>query len=138
MNEDIATKVKEVNRMLKEQEPNNVSVDSYSGYTGYKPMYLIDNMNCVFGFGGWGFAEVASEIVSTPTEKAPSMLAVAQVRVWLRGCDAEFTAWGQSRVTKGDIGDARKGAATDALKKGLSYFSIGNRAFHGLLSKGKQ
>src|SRR6185312_17383890 len=43
--------------------------------------------------------------------------------------------WGQNRVTRGDIGDARKGAQTDAIKKALSYFSIGNRAYQGLLGE---
>jgi recombination DNA repair RAD52 pathway protein len=64
------------------------------------------------------------------------MLAVAQVKVWLAGIDFHPCAWGQSRVTKGDIGDAKKGAQTDAIKKALSYFSIGNRAYYGLLQKG--
>ena len=30
-------------------------------------------------------------------------------------------------------GDCKKSAQTDALKKALSYFSIGNKAYHGLL-----
>ncbi len=41
-------------------------------------------------------------------------------------------------MTRGAVGDARKGAQTDALKKGLSYFGIGNRAYHGLLENPKE
>jgi hypothetical protein len=47
-----------------------------------------------------------------------------------------LAAWGQARVTKGDLGDARKGAQTDAIKKVLSSFSIGNRAYKSQLVKG--
>ena len=80
-----------------------------------------------------GFEEVSSEIVSHQTEKGTSSLAIAQVKVWIKTIDFTPVGYGQSRVTKGDIGDAKKGAQTDAIKKALSYFSIGNRAYHGLL-----
>ncbi len=131
----IAEQVKAVNARLKGGEPGNISVDSFSDYTGYKPQYIVDAMNENFGIGLWGFEEISSEIISTPSEKGVSMLAVTQVKVWLAGVDFMPCAWGQSRVTKGDIGDAKKGAQTDAIKKALSYFSIGNRAYYGLLEK---
>jgi recombination DNA repair RAD52 pathway protein len=59
------------------------------------------------------------------------------VKVWLKDIACMPVGWGQSRVTKGDAGDAKKGAQTDALKKALSYFSIGNRAYHGYLRTAK-
>jgi recombination DNA repair RAD52 pathway protein len=126
-------KIKAVNTVLQAGEPGNISYDSYSGYTGYKPQYLIDAMNAVFKIGQWGFEEVASEIVTHQTEKGSSSLAIAQVKVWIKTIDFMPVGYGQSRVTKGDTGDAKKGAQTDAIKKALSYFSIGNRAYHGLL-----
>ena len=126
-------KIKAVNQLLHDGEPGNISVDGYSNRTGYKPQYLIDAMNAVFKIGQWGFEEVASEIVTTQTEKGNSSLAIAQVKVWIKDIEFKPEAHGQSRVTKGDIGDAKKGAQTDAIKKALSYFSIGNRAYHGLL-----
>jgi len=126
-------KIKAVNKVLHDGEPGNISYDSYSGYTGYKPQYLIDAMNAVFRIGQWGFEEIASEIVSHQTEKGNSSLAIAQVKVWIKTIDFMPVGYGQSRVTKGDQGDAKKGAQTDAIKKALSYFSIGNRAYHGLL-----
>jgi recombination DNA repair RAD52 pathway protein len=126
-------KIKAVNKILQEVEPGNISIDNYSGYTGYKPQYIIDAMNAAFKIGLWGFEEVSSEIVTHQTEKGTSNLALCQVKVWLKGVEFQPVGWGQSRVTKGDIGDAKKGAQTDAIKKALSYFSIGNRAYHGLL-----
>jgi recombination DNA repair RAD52 pathway protein len=126
-------KIKTVNQILQQGEPTNISVDTYSGYSGYKPQHIVDALNAVFGIGGWGFIELAAEVVTTPTEKGSASLAVAQVQVWLKGIDFMPVGWGQSRVTKGDVGDAKKGAQTDAIKKALSYFSIGNRAYHGCL-----
>ncbi len=129
----IEEKIKAVNQILKDGEPRNVSVDTYSNFTGYKPQFIVDAMNSVFKIGEWGFDEVSAEMVTNQTEKGTSTLAIAQVKVWLKGLDFQPVGWGQSRVTKGDTGDAKKGAQTDALKKALSYFSVGNRAYHGLL-----
>lgn len=125
----IASKVKSVNEILLVGEPENVSVDTYSGYVGYKPQYIIDAMNEVFGYGEWGFEELSNEIA----EGEKALLLVAKVKVSLKGIDFQPSGWGQARITKGDIGDARKGAQTDAIKKALSYFSIGNKAYKGLL-----
>lgn len=126
-------KIKAVNKILQDGEPGNISIDNFSGFTGYKPQYIIDAMNIVFKFGNWGFEEVSSEIVTHQTEKGTSNLAIAHVKVWLKGIDFQPASYGQNRVTKGDVGDAKKGSQTDAIKKALSYFSIGNRAYHGLL-----
>src|SRR6266567_7408197 len=122
------SQVEQVNALLFQGEPANISIDEHSGYTGYKPQAVVDAMNEVL-FGAWGFEEVSSEI--EPGDKGS--LAVAQVRVLLKDIEFRPVAWGQNRVTRGDIGDARKGAQTDAIKKALSYFSIGARAYHGLL-----
>ena len=129
MTQTVASQVKAANALLEAGEPGNISLDEHSGYTGYKPQSIVDAMNETFGIGAWGFEELSSEIV--PGDKGG--LAIAQVKVWLAGIDFQPAAWGQNRVTRGDIGDAKKGAQTDAIKKALSYFSIGNRAYHGLL-----
>ena len=131
MAESIKSLIEQVNARLLKGEPGNISEDPHGGYTGYEPQAVIDAMNAVFEIGAWGFEELESAI--EPGDKG--MLAVGKVRVWLAGSDFQPTAWGQNRVTRGDLGDARKGAQTDALKKALSYFSIGNRAYHGLLVK---
>jgi recombination DNA repair RAD52 pathway protein len=130
----VEDRIKAVNKILQDGEPGNISVDSYSNRTGYKPQYLIDVMNAVFKIGQWGFEEVGAELVTNQTDKGTSAtIAIAQVKVWIKDIAFMPVGWGQSRVTKGDIGDAKKGAQTDAIKKALSYFSIGNRAYHGLL-----
>ena len=125
-------KVVAVNSILEAGEPANISIDEHSGYTGYKPQSVIDTMNEVL-WGEWGFEEISNEIIAGDK----GGIAVAKVKVWLKGVDFQPTGWGQNRVTRGDVGDAHKGAQTDAIKKTLSYFSIGNRAYHGLLSADK-
>ena len=132
--ESVSDLVKRVNEVLYKGEPGNVSVDTYTKYTGYKPQFIIDAMTAVFGIGGWGFRDVSMELV----EDGEARLMVANEEVWIAGIDFRPTAYGQSRVTRGDIGDAKKGAQTDAIKKALSYFSIGNRAYHGLLKGSNQ
>lgn len=126
--------VERVNKLLLAGEPGNITKADTNGYVGYEPQSLIDAMNEGFGLGNWGFEELSSETV----DNEKGTLAVAQVRVWLKDIDFKPFSWGQSRVTRGDIGDAKKGAQTDAIKKALSYFSIGNRAYHGLLDKKSQ
>lgn len=138
---DIATKmfkdkISNVNKLLKEGEPGNISKpDKSTNYVGYSPQPIIDAMNEVFGIGGWGFEEVSNELMldggGMPT------MAIAEVYVHITGVDFRPKAFGQSRVTRGDIGDAKKGAQTDAIKKALSYFSVGNRAYLGMLDKTK-
>ena len=126
-------KIKAVNKVLQDGEPGNISIDNYSGFTGYKPQFIVDAMNAVFKIGQWGFEEVASEIVTHQKETGNSSLAIAQVKVWIKTIEFMPVGYGQGRVTQGNIGDGKKSAQTDAIKKALSYFSIGNRAYHGLL-----
>lgn len=131
----IEEKIKKVNEILLKGEPYNISEDAFSGFTGYKPQYIVDSMNLVFGVGGWGFDEISSEVFydEKKGERIPTIV-ISCVRAFIQKREYSFTGWGQARITRGDIGDAKKGAQTDALKKALSYFSIGNRAYHGKLS----
>lgn len=133
---EVQTNIEQVNKLLEESEPDSISYDDYSGYIGYKPQYVVRAMNKTFGYGSWGFNKLSME-VTEPDEKG-NMLAIAQVEAWLKGIENKMTAYGQSRVTRGDVGDAMKGAQTDALKKALSYFDIGQRAYFGLLEKPKK
>src|SRR6059058_4044037 len=93
-NTTIASQVAAVNALLEAGEPGNVSVDTFSGYVGYRPQAVVDTMNESFGYGGWGFEELESTIEGA--EKAT--LAVSKVRVWLKGVDGfQPAAWGQAR-----------------------------------------
>lgn len=127
---ELEKKVKEVNEILKNGEPDNVTADKSRGFqlTGYSPQYVVDAMNKVFGLEGWGFEDIYNKISNGE--------AVAHVRVWLQTEEnaVERTAYGSKvMLEKTSYGDAKKSAQTDGLKKALSYFSIGNRAYHGKL-----
>lgn len=136
----IMDNVKAVNALLLAGEPHNITEEKRTSqtYTGYAPQYIIDAMNTVFDIGGWGFEEISNEIAEVQTKSGAGLRAVAKVRVWIKDVAFHPTAYGQANVTLGDIGDAKKGAQTDAIKKALSYFSVGNRAYMGLLPGDKQ
>ena len=121
----IKEKIDAVNKILLDGENINVSHDKIGGYTGYKPQYIVKAMNQIFGYGEWGFKELKMETTET--------IATCHLSVFIKGIECEMSAWGQSRITRGDIGDAMKGSQTDALKKALSYYDIGERAYFGLL-----
>jgi hypothetical protein len=134
---DILEAIKQVNDRLLKGEPHNITENKYNSYasSGYKSQSIVDALNCEMGIGMWGFEETDHSLVYDIDNK-PTM-ALSTVKVWIAGVDAQFSAHGQCSIPKGDIGDAQKGAVTDGLKKALSYYSIGNRAFHGLLSTQK-
>jgi hypothetical protein len=131
---NITNTVEQINDLLLEGEPNNISEDTYNHYTGYTPQAIFDAMNTVLGVAKWGFEEVSMK----PDSETDPKIVVCCVRVWLDEPNCNRSAYGQARITKGDLGDAYKGAQTDAIKKALSYFSIGNRAYLGLLMKRKK
>lgn len=123
-------KIAHVNATLAEGEPSNISIDP-KGRAGYHPQPIIDAMNASFEIGEWGFDEIAPPVKVSETEK--SITFVASVRVWLTDTGEKLpfqpSAWGEGTQPKHAPGDAMKSAQTDAIKKALSYFSIGNRAY---------
>jgi hypothetical protein len=127
--------IKTINDLLKKGEPDNISKDASTGYVGYKPQSVIDAMNEVL-FAKWGFTEISCETIKDP--QGAEYLIVAQCEVWIKDIEFKPRAYGQARITRKDIGDAKKGAQTDAIKKALSYFSIGNRAYLGELQGSDQ
>jgi len=123
------TSIQAINKLLQEGEPGNVSTDTYTGFSGYNLQAIVDATNEVLGFENWGYDEIYNELTE---DKA---LAISSMKVWLGERDNYKTAYGQSRITRGDIGDGKKGAQTDAVKKCFSMFSIGSRAYLGLLDR---
>lgn len=138
-NQTFKKKVEEVNAMLLAGEPANISIDTYSGYTGYSPQYIVDALNEVFGAEVWGFEEIENKLKDTGKKTKtgePMIISVSRVKVWFKDV-GERVAYGQGSVTKGNYGDGMKSAQTDAIKKALSYFSIGSRAYRGELENAK-
>jgi len=118
-------KVQEINKLLKAgEEKGNFSKD-HKGYTGYKPQVVLDAVNSQF-LGDWGM-EVLEHATYPLGDKKHAFV---KVKITLSGISMETFA---SHPIQTDPGDAFKSAQTDAMKKAFAHFSIGNRAYHGLL-----
>lgn len=128
----LADRIHAVNVALREGEPDNITTDPVFGYTGYKPQPIIDAMNKHIGLGQWGFEVVNMEVVREDKEGHPTMV-MCLIKVSMKGVEWMPSAYGQGMITRQAVGDGYKSAQTDALKKALSYFSIGSRAYHGML-----
>jgi len=121
-------KIKKVNEFLLKGEPGNWTTD-HKGYSGYKPQAVIDAVNTEF-MGDWSIE--VPDYKSYPTEGKKGTINNAFVKtiLTLRGVSIETFA---SHPIQQDPGDAFKSAQTDSMKKAFAHFSIGRRAYHGLL-----
>jgi len=95
---------------------------------GYRPQYVFDSVNEVLGPENWRYELTREEIFENQ--------AVAEVRLYVR-VDGDWLCKGshkgQMQIVKGNVGDAQKGAITDAIQKCMSLLSIGSDAYKGLL-----
>jgi len=95
---------------------------------GFRPQYVFDSVNEVLGPENWRYELTKEEIFETQ--------AVAEVRLFLK-VDGDWLCKGshkgQMQIIKGNVGDAQKGAITDAIQKCMSLLSIGSDAYKGLL-----
>lgn len=109
---------------MKDREGKTIGLVRY----GYKPQYVFDAVNQIISPENWRYELVKEEIFEAQ--------AVAEVKLFLK-TDAEWLCKGshkgQMNIVKGNVGDAMKGAITDAIQKCLSLMSIGQDAYRGLL-----
>ena len=95
---------------------------------GYRPQYVFDSVNDVLGPENWRYELTREEIFENQ--------AVAEIRLFVR-VDGDWLCKGshkgQMQIVKGNVGDAQKGAITDAIQKCMSLLSIGSDAYKGLL-----
>ena len=95
---------------------------------GFRPQYVFDSVNEVLGPENWRYELTKEEIFETQ--------AVAEVRLFVK-IDGDWLCKGshkgQMQIVKGNVGDAQKGAITDAIQKCMSLLSIGSDAYKGLL-----
>jgi recombination DNA repair RAD52 pathway protein len=122
-------KVGKVNAFLKEYEPHNWGKD-HKAYSGYKPQWIIDAVNQEF-CGDWSMEVLSQDVRIVEFKEKIVEHALVRVKITLGGQSIE--AFASHTNVQGDIGDTFKSAQTDAMKKAFAHFSIGNRAYHGLL-----
>ena len=95
---------------------------------GYRPQYVFDSVNEFLGPENWRYELSREEIFDNQ--------AVAEVKLLVR-VDGEWLCKGshkgQMQIVKGNVGDAQKGAITDAIQKCMSLLSIGSDSYKGLL-----
>ncbi|MHB1350259.1 MAG: hypothetical protein ACYCYR_10350 [Desulfobulbaceae bacterium] len=95
---------------------------------GYRPQYVFDSVNEILGPENWRYELAREELFETQ--------AVAEVRLFLK-VEGEWLCKGshkgQMQIVKGNVGDAQKGAITDAIQKCMSLLSIGSDSYKGLL-----
>lgn len=95
---------------------------------GYRPQFVFDSVNEFLGPENWTYELTKEEIFDTQ--------AVAEVKLFLKVDDewlCKGSQKGQMQIVKGNVGDAKKGAITDAIQKCMSLLSIGSDSYKGLL-----
>jgi hypothetical protein len=97
---------------------------------GYRPQYVFDAINATLLPENWKYEVISKEIFAQQ--------AVAEVKLFIRFADewlCKGSQIGQMQIVKENVGDAYKGAITDAIQKCFSLLSIGTDAYRGLLEK---
>lgn len=96
--------------------------------TSIKPMYVIERLNDVFGVGSW---TLKPSVITTK-----GAMIVVQVDFKIPAYGIELSCFGGNdnggeNSKNHDLGDAYKGATTDALTKIASWLEIGIDIFKG-------
>lgn len=95
-----------------------------------KAIYVVERLNDVFGVGNW---KTKTEVITTKESEKKSPMVIVKSVLTINDYDIEIEAFGGN--DNADLGDAYKGAATDALTKIGSYLEIGIDVFKGLADK---
>jgi hypothetical protein len=92
------------------------------------PIYVLERLNNVFGIGNWEFRTEPVD-VGSPTSGSKGRMCVVKgiLDIPLYGIHLEQYGGNDNP----DMGDAYKGAATDALTKIASYLGIGFEVYKG-------
>ena len=126
----LTEKINAINNVLRDSGSNAVQKIDFGGQIryGYRPQYVFDAVNQIISPENWRYELIKEEIFDNQ--------AVAEVKLFLK-TDAEWLCKGshkgQMAIVRGNIGDAQKGAITDALQKCLSLCSIGQDSYRGYL-----
>jgi hypothetical protein len=133
----LTVKINEVNELLRsfgQKAVQEVKMKDKEGKVigqiryGYRPQYVFDAVNQIISPENWRYELIKEEIFETQ--------AVAEIKLFLKTDDewiCKGSHKGQMSIVKGNVGDALKGAITDALQKCFSLCSIGQDSYRGLL-----
>ena len=93
-----------------------------------KSIYITERLNEVFGTGAWK--------IETNMVDKDSKMVVVKVKFSIPAYGIEYECFGGN--DNPDLGDAYKGATTDALTKIASWLGIGAEVFRGEATKSQQ
>lgn len=102
-----------------------------------KSIYVTERLNEVFGVGSWSINteiadKVSKQVKSGNTTREVTMV-VCKVTLRIPTYGIEYECFGGN--DNDDLGDAYKGATTDALTKIASWMGIGGEVFRGEAGK---
>jgi hypothetical protein len=99
-----------------------------------KAIYVTERLNDVFGIGGWQLRTEMVERSDKGTVVVKDVFTVPEYNIYYEAFGGNDNGGENSKNF--DLGDAYKGASTDALTKICSYLEIGIDVFKGLHGKG--
>ena len=132
-----------INKLTQPIDPQALS-QAPRGLTSIKSIYVTERLNEAFGFGRWQIIEqvitVTEPRIENRTDRAGKvnteviLMPMVVVRVSMLLLDYPwFQAWSYGGNDNPDLGDAYKGAVTDAISKMCAmYLGIAQDVFKGL------
>ncbi len=122
-------KITQVNNILEKGEPDNIQEDKRGGRTvyGYYPQNVIDAVNEGLGTENWMYELLEHGAEAQGNTFNGQVILQLSLKVGGDWVTHGAIAGAQSNPVKYD---AIKGAITDALKKALSHFGVGAKAYH--------
>lgn len=117
----------------------NADTGEWVELLGYKPPYIIERLNDVFGHENWNFRVIEHGTVEADKKSSAWVLGELSVHISENGKEEKHIIkqqFGHCTMNKFlPIGDALKGASTNSLEKAASLFDIGHEAYKGQLKK---
>jgi hypothetical protein len=125
----------QIDALRKPLPPEAVSQHPTKSYlSSIKVIYIVERLNEVFGVQGWTvediFVEKSGEVIKKDGKVVAGQMVV--VHSTLRIPEYGITKSSYGGNDNADLGDAYKGACTDALSKIASYLYVGMDVYKGL------
>jgi hypothetical protein len=130
---ELRERIIDANAWLETNEPDSVSIpDDGKGYIGYKIDWVVEAANTFIGEANWRY-----ELVSMDTLDEMGKVAEAALCVFVR-VNGEWVSKGDTfggGAGHRDKTDGKKAAISDAVKKGLALWGLGDAAYQGELAE---
>ncbi|HIE50354.1 MAG TPA: hypothetical protein EYP85_01225 [Armatimonadetes bacterium] len=133
--------IEAINAELEAGEPDNVSWNEFEARAGYEGQYVIDAVNRHLGPENWRIRRVSEWTIHQKVDKASGEMVPgsveAEFELDIRLPEGEWLSKGPvvgANQIGTNLAEAKNAATRNATKKLFSLWSIGNRAYLGLLT----